>query len=77
VVGGVAAVVGGTPVLGLVVAIAMWGNLLVAGLVGSFVPLILRRFGADPAVASSVFVTPVTDAVGFLLLLGLASWLLL
>jgi len=77
VVGGVAAVVGGTPMLGLVVAAAMWGNLLIAGLVGSFVPLVLRRLGADPAVASSVFVTPVTDACGFLLLLGLASWLLL
>jgi len=77
VVGGVAAVVGGTPMLGLVVASAMWGNLLIAGLVGSFVPLVLRRLGADPAVASSVFVTPVTDACGFLLLLGLASWLLL
>jgi magnesium transporter len=77
VVGGVAAVLGGTPMLGLVVASAMWGNLLIAGLVGSFVPLVLRRLGADPAVASSVFVTPVTDACGFLLLLGLASWLLL
>jgi magnesium transporter len=77
VVGGVAAVLDGTPMLGLVVASAMWGNLLIAGLVGSFVPLVLRRLGADPAVASSVFVTPVTDACGFLLLLGLASWLLL
>jgi magnesium transporter len=77
VVGSVAALLGGTPMLGVVVAFAMWGNLLIAGLVGSFVPLILRRLGADPAVASSVFVTPVTDACGFLLLLGLASWLLL
>jgi magnesium transporter len=41
------------------------------------VPVVLQRLGADPAVSSSVFVTPVTDACGFLLLLGMASWLLL
>lgn len=76
-VGFVAAAVGGTPWLGVVVALAMWGNLAIAGFVGSMVPLLLERFGADPAVASSVFVTPVTDACGFLLLLGLASGLLL
>jgi magnesium transporter len=73
----VAALVRGTPMLGLVVALAMWGNLVIAGLVGSTVPLVLHRLGADPAVSSSVFVTPVTDACGFLLLLGLASALLL
>jgi magnesium transporter len=77
VVGGAAALLGSTPMLGLVVALAMSGNLLIAGLVGSFVPIVLRRLGVDPAVASSVFVTPVTDACGFLLLLTLASWLLL
>jgi len=77
IVGVVAAAVGGRPMLGLVVALAMWGNLVVAGLVGSLVPLLLERAGVDPAVASSVFVTPVTDACGFLLLLGLASWMLL
>lgn len=60
-----------------VVTLAMWGNLAVAGLVGSAVPLVLQRLGVDPAVASSMFVTPVTDACGFLLLLGLASWVLL
>jgi magnesium transporter len=38
---------------------------------------VLQRLGADPAVSSSVFVTPVTDAVGFLMLLGLASAILL
>lgn len=76
-VGVVAGLVGGTPVLGAVVVLAMWANLAVAGLVGSVVPLVLQRWGVDPAVASSMFVTPVTDAVGFLLLLGLASWLLL
>jgi magnesium transporter len=76
-VGVVATLVRGTPMLGAVVALAMWGNLVIAGLVGSVVPLVLQRLGADPAVSSSVFVTPVTDACGFLLLLGLASALLL
>jgi magnesium transporter len=76
-VGIVAALVRGTPMLGVVVALAMWGNLMIAGLVGSIVPLVLHRLGADPAVSSSVFVTPVTDACGFLLLLGLASAILL
>jgi magnesium transporter len=77
VVGLIAALVGGTPQLGVVVTLAMWANLVVAGLVGSMVPLVLQRMGADPAVASSIFVTPVTDACGFLFLLGLATWVLL
>jgi len=76
-VGVLAALAGGTPQLGLVVTLAMWANLAFAGLVGSTVPLVLQRFGADPAIASSIFVTPLTDACGFLLLLGLASWVLL
>jgi magnesium transporter len=76
-VGLVAVLAGGTVLLGVVVALAMWGNLVIAGLVGSLVPVVLQRLGADPAVSSSVFVTPVTDACGFLLLLGMASWLLL
>ena len=63
--------------LGLVVLMAMWGNLIVAGTAGSIVPLALERLGADPAVASSIFVTTFTDICGFFLLLGLASWLLL
>lgn len=76
-VGLVAALAGRDPSLGLVVLLAMWANLVVAGLIGSMVPLLLERFGADPAVSSSMFVTPFTDACGFLFLLGLASWLLM
>lgn len=68
---------GGNPALGLVVLLAMWGNLIVAGFAGSFVPSILNRFGFDPAVASSVFVHTFTDLVGFFLLLGLATAILL
>ncbi len=67
----------GNPRLGLVVLAAMWGNLVVAGFAGSFVPAVLDRFGVDPAIASSIFVTTFTDMCGFFLLLGLASAYLL
>jgi magnesium transporter len=73
----IATVLGGDPVLGVVVLLAMWGNLAVAGFLGSFVPSIMDRLGYDPAVSSSMFVTPFTDLCGFLFLLGLGSWLLL
>lgn len=63
--------------LGLVVFLAMTGNLFVAGTAGSFVPVLLERMGIDPAIASSIFVTTLTDICGFGLLLGLASVLLL
>ncbi|SOH94688.1 magnesium transporter [Monaibacterium marinum] len=67
----------GSPMLGLVLAIAMIGNMAVAGLAGIIVPLTLDKVGADPALASGTFVTTVTDVVGFMLFLGLASVLLL
>lgn len=76
-VGTVAALMGEGPRLGLVVFLAMVGNLMVAGFAGAFIPLVLERLGIDPAVASSIFVTTFTDVCGFLLLLGLAGWLLL
>jgi magnesium transporter len=63
----------GSPVLGAVVMVSMWLNLAVASTLGAFFPIVLERLGADPAVASSVFVTTFTDLFGFLLLLGLAS----
>ena len=56
-----------------VMAVAMMANLLVAGLSGTFVPVGLMRAGIDPAVASSVFVTTITDVVGFFVFLGLAA----
>ncbi|MFP3945104.1 MAG: magnesium transporter, partial [Alphaproteobacteria bacterium] len=65
------------PQLAVVVGVAMIVNLLCAGLAGILVPLWLQRAGADPAVASTVFVTTVTDVVGFFTFLGLASWVLL
>ena len=63
----------GNPTLGLVLGIAMVGNMVVAGLTGAGVPLMLRKLRMDPAVSSAVFVTTVTDVLGFLLFLGLAS----
>lgn len=65
------------PLLGLVIFTAMTGNLIIAGVAGSSIPLILKRVGIDPAIASSIIITTFTDVCGFLLLLGLASSLLL
>jgi magnesium transporter len=63
--------------LAMTIALAVLINFACAGLAGILVPLTLRRFGADPAVSSSVFVTFVTDCVGFLAFLGLATMILL
>lgn len=63
--------------IALAIFLAVLINLACAGLAGILVPLTLRRYGADPAVSSSVFVTFVTDCVGFLAFLGLATLILL
>jgi len=63
----------GSPSLGAVIAAAMLFNIIVAGMAGVLVPLTLERFDADPAVASSIFVTMITDSIGFLAFLGLAT----
>lgn len=60
-------------VLGGVIALAMMTNIVIAGLAGVFVPLTLDRLKADPAIASSIFVTMTTDSMGFLVFLGLAT----
>lgn len=65
------------PLLGAVIGAAMIVNLLSAAMAGILIPLAFERFDIDPAVASGVFVTMVTDVVGFLAFLGLASWILL
>ncbi len=59
--------------LGLVLGLAMFGNMVIAGSVGAGVPLLLKRIGVDPAVASAVIVTTFTDVLGFLLFLGIAT----
>jgi magnesium transporter len=61
------------PDLGIVIGLAMICNLLAAAFGGIAVPLIVQRFGADPAVSSGVFVTTVTDVVGFFSFLGIAT----
>jgi magnesium transporter len=63
--------------LGGVMALAMLLNLVVAALAGIFVPLAMERFGRDPAVGSSVFLTFITDSMGFFIFLGLATVFLL
>jgi len=67
----------GQPAIGLVIAAAMVVNMIVAGLSGTLIPLGLERLGVDPAIASSVFLTTVTDIVGFFAFLGLAAAVLL
>jgi len=66
-----------SPRIAGVIFLAMVVNLLAAALAGVLVPLTLKRFGIDPAVAGGVIVTTVTDVVGFASLLGLGTWALL
>ena len=61
-----------TPMLGGVIALAMVINVITAGLAGVLVPVAFERLDQDPAVASSVFVTMITDSMGFFAFLGLA-----
>jgi magnesium transporter len=65
-----------SPMLGVVIATAMWINLIVAGFFGACIPIILNKYGSDPAVSSTVFLTTMTDVVGFFAFLGLAAALL-
>lgn len=67
----------GNVALGGVMAMAMMLNLVVAALAGLFIPLAMERFGRDPAIGSSVFLTFVTDSMGFFIFLGLATAVLL
>ena len=63
--------------LGVVILVAMLGACTGSGIFGVVVPLTLKRFGADPAMASSIFLTTFTDILGMGLMLFLASWVLL
>ena len=75
-VGIVAYVWKGSFMLGIVLALAMLGNMLIAGLSGAGIPLLLAKLKIDPAVASAVIVTTCTDVAGFFLFLGLATLLI-
>jgi magnesium transporter len=59
--------------LGVVIGLAMVINLIVAGTAGILIPLALDKLKADPAIASAVFVTTITDVVGFFAFLGIAG----
>ena len=65
------------PVLSAVIGAAMIINLVVAGFSGAMIPLMLEKMKVDPAVASGVFLTTVTDVIGFFAFLGLAALVLL
>jgi len=67
----------GDPGLAGIIVAAMVINMIAAGFSGILIPLGLNRIGVDPALAATVFVTTVTDVVGFFAFLGLAAWLLL
>ena len=60
-------------VLGIVIAMAMTINLIIAGVCGAGIPLLLNKMGSDPAVSSTVLLTTITDVIGFLSFLGLAA----
>ncbi|WP_411167502.1 magnesium transporter [Clostridium sp. MB05] len=66
----------GNPYLGLIILVAMIGNLVIAGFFGFLIPLFLKLFGVDPALASAIFLTTATDVFGFFLFLGLAKMFL-
>ncbi len=67
----------GNPLIGLVLFLAMIGNLLVAAVTGSAIPLLLKRVGIDPAVSSSIIITTFTDTAGFWLTYYLAAKIIL
>ncbi|MFN3701410.1 MAG: magnesium transporter [Alphaproteobacteria bacterium] len=67
----------GSPVLGMVLMAAMLFNMFWAGIAGTGIPLILERFGYDPALSAGPFLTTTTDCLGFLIFLGLATLVLL
>ncbi len=60
--------------LSLIISISMVLNMIVAGLFGILVPITLKKINIDPAIASSVFVTTITDVIGFLSFLGIGAY---
>lgn len=74
IIGVVSAVWFGNIALSVVIGVAMIVNMFLAGLAGILIPIVIDKFKGDPAIASSVFVTTVTDVAGFFVFLSLASW---
>ena len=60
--------------LSIIISVSMVLNMIVAGLFGILVPITLKKFSIDPAIASSVFVTTITDVIGFLSFLGIGAY---
>ena len=60
----------------IIIGISMIINMIFAGLSGIIIPVLLEKYKIDPAIASTVFVTTITDVIGFLSFLGLASFVL-
>lgn len=76
IIGLVAFILKGIPMLGVVVMLALWINTVIAVSFGGIVPLFLKYFKKDPAIASGPILTTVTDIMGFFILLSLATfWL--
>ena len=61
--------------IGVVIAVSMTFSLTIGTFTGTALPLLMRRFGADPATASTIFLTMVTDSLSFFIFLGMASLL--
>jgi len=77
IIGIIAAIWFHTPLLGVVIALSMVINLLMAGFFGAVIPLFLKKLDVDPAIGSTVILTTVTDVVGFFSFLGLATYILM
>ena len=75
-VAGIAYLWKGQLLLSLLLGLALWLNMLVAAVVGTLVPIALKTFRVDPAIASSVIITTFTDVFGFFSFLGLATLLI-
>lgn len=72
----IASVFNRSPVLGLVLGVSMVLNLIIAGFFGTIIPLLLDRIGKDPATSATIFITTMTDVLGFFIFLGLAQMVL-
>ncbi len=66
----------GNPYIGLIVLLAMIGNMIIGSLFGFLIPVVMKSIGVDPALSSSIFLTATTDVFGFFIFLGLAELVL-
>lgn len=76
IVAAVAIIINKNPMLGLVLALAMIGNLVIAAVAGAIIPLIMKALGKDPATSATIFITTCTDVGGFFIFLSLAQLML-